>query len=170
MFVDADIFVCGERLLGAISCVLNFRDDGAFKSHFCRGGLLDVDIIDAVSLLLNGDGLSCTVESGISIIAGGGGAFVFVIGRSIGTNADRTISSSESSDEFSWFEFISMDEFILCDMLFVDGGLDDDGRDEAGDSRDELRWSTLVGVGGVKGLLCKLVKARPDTVRRFAKS
>lgn len=105
------------------------------------------------------------------MIADGGGAFVFVIGRKIGTNADRTISSSESSDEFSWFELISMDEFILCDMLFVDGGLDDDGRDDAGDNRDELKWSAVIDVGGVNGLLlCIFVKARPDTDRKFARS
>lgn len=132
MFVDADIFVSGDRLRGANSWAPNFRDDGAFKSHLGRGGLVTVR-----ESTTGGDGLSCTVESGISIMAAGGAAFV--TGRIIGTNADRTISSSESSDEFSLFELISIDEFILCDMLFVDGGLEDDGRDEAGDKRDELK-------------------------------
>lgn len=133
MFVDADIFVSGDRLRGVISWALNFRDDGAFNSHFIRTGLLAA----VRASVTDGNGLSCTVESGCSIIAEGGAALV--TGRNIGTNADRTISSSESSDEFSLFELISMDEFILCDMLFVDGGLDDDGREDAGDKRDELK-------------------------------
>lgn len=61
-------------------------------------------------------------------------------GRKIGTNADLTTSicsSSESSDSF-----ISMEMFILIRSLCADdGGLDDDGRDDVGDSRDVLRCS-----------------------------
>lgn len=84
-------------------------------------------------------GLSCTVESGMLTIG------LLMTGRRIGTNADLTTSmcsSSESSSDCSWFELISIDEFIFIEILCADeGGLDDDGRDEAGDNRDELIFS-----------------------------
>lgn len=142
-------FVSGDLDFGAISCP-GFRDEGAFSSHFGR--------------FVASTGLSCTVESGISIIGGGliGG------GLNIGTKADFTISSSDSSDEFSLLELISMEEFILFDILVVDGGLEDDGREDAGDKRDELSCSDE-WFGGVKGE-CELGKARADTDRRLTRS
>lgn len=66
----------------------------------------------------------------------------FGLGRKIGTNADFTTSigsSSESSDS----------DFTCCligTLLADDGGLDDDGRDEAGESRDVFRCSGWPGM------------------------
>lgn len=63
-------------------------------------------------------------------------------GRKIGTNADLTTSicsSSESSDSAT-----STDSLCLIVMVMLccdDGGLDDDGLDEAGDKRDVLKCS-----------------------------
>lgn len=94
-------------------------------------------------------------------------------GRRIGTNADFTTSigsSSESSSECSWLEPISIDEFIFIEILCADdGGLDDDGRDDAGDKRDELRLSED-GTDDVE-LFCGRSSGRPlPTVRILAKS
>lgn len=71
---------------------------------------------------------SCTVESAEPTID-------CVLFRRIGTKADLTTSicsSSESSE--SCVDCKSIDVFII--LCADDGGLDDDGRDEAGDSLD----------------------------------
>lgn len=147
--------MAGDRTRGAISCA-GFRDDGAFNSHFDvdLGGVSGEDLADSTS----------TVESAFSNF---GIVDTHDVLLSIGTNADLTTSicsSSESSaaDEFSWHELISNDEFIFIDILCVDGGLDDDGRDDAGDRCAELKCSIFVDIGGVAceaGLLfgCSLV-------------
>lgn len=72
----------------------------------------------------------------------------------IGTKADLTTSmcsSSESSEEFSCVDVMSREELILL-WECVDGGLEEDGRDEAGERCAELRWSAAeVDIGGVFG-------------------
>lgn len=63
-------------------------------------------------------------------------------GRRIGTNADFTTSicsSSELSDSL-----ISIDVFILIASLCAeDGGLEDDGREDVGDSLNEFKCSGI---------------------------
>lgn len=63
-----------------------------------------------------------------------------------------------------------MDEFIFIEILCADdGGLDDDGREEAGDKRDELRFSED-GTDDAE-LLCGLCSERPlVTARKLARS
>lgn len=117
--------------LAAVSCIIGFRDDGALSSHFMAGTVIRLTVLVSSKSMA-----SSTVESAFSNL----GIDVAVVDRlSIGTKADFTTSmgsSSESSDEWSCIEFISSDEFIFIDILCWDGGLDDDGRDEAGDRRD----------------------------------
>lgn len=97
--------VVGEVLArGAISCT-GFLVLGAFKSHFCRGGL--------------GDPLVPVEDSGESITISSLAVVVMVecCGLKIGTNADLTTSmcsSSESwSDDCSFVEFNSRELLIL---------------------------------------------------------
>lgn len=119
----------GECGRGAVSCI-GLREDGALSSYFSAVLSRDGDDVSDI--------LSSTVESAFSCLAGPNAADRL----RIGTNADLTTSicsSSESSEEFPWMELISSEELILWDMLCDDGGLDEDGRDEAGERRDELR-------------------------------
>ena len=75
-----------------------------------------------------------TVESGVVVVV----IVADIDGLKIGINADLTTSicsSSESSDEecdeWSFVEFNSMEELIL-----LDGGLDVEFLEEAGDNRE----------------------------------
>lgn len=163
------IFVSGDR---DPSCVVewctDFRDDGAFNSHRCFDWLF----IISISI-----GLSWTVESATPTID------CVWLGRKIGTKADFTTSicsSSESSDEIPLFEWISTDVFILIDILWPDdGGLDDDGRDETGDTLDVFKCSgDVVPVAAATAAAtdagfdgCVKWNVRPfETARKFAKS
>lgn len=60
------------------------------------------------------------------------------LGRTIGSNADSSTSivSSSSTSEST----VSMELFSFIASLWADnGGLDDDGRDEVGETRDAFR-------------------------------
>lgn len=115
------IFVSGDRgLPGAISWA-GLRDEGAFRSHFGRSFV--------------GMG-SCTVESAMPMMD----CVLVGLRWRIGTNADFTTSicsSSESSE--SWVDCTSIDMLTFADILCADdGGLEDDGLDDAGDSLEVL--------------------------------
>lgn len=151
--------VSGDRgPVGAVSCIPDFRDDGAFKSHRTRGA----DDVSIWSVMV--------VESATPTIDWADG-----FGLKIGTNADFTTSicsSSESSDSF-----ISIVMFILISLCADDGGLEDDGRDDVGDKRDVLRcsgvWFEIVLDSDVRLVLCWMwCIGRPfiETLRKLAKS
>lgn len=129
------IFVSGDRgPPGAISWA-GLRDDGAFKSHFGRSFV--------------GMG-SCTVESAIPMMD----CVLLGLRWRIGTNADFTTSicsSSESSE--SCVDCTSADVFIFAEILCADdGGLEDDGLDDAGDSLEVFIRSTFID-----GIVCAIL-------------